>query len=168
MSKSFRLGLTIALIVIFIDQLSKWWILVKVMNPPKIIQITNYFNLVLTWNRGVSFGLFNDEGNWGAWIFSILALIIVTILFFWLRKAETKLISIALGFIIGGALGNVIDRINHTAVLDFLDFYIGRIHWPAFNAADSFITLGAVILIVDSLFAGQKISSDVNNQKPSG
>ena len=75
MSKSFRLGLTIALIVIFIDQLSKWWILVKVMNPPKIIQITNYFNLVLTWNRGVSFGLFNDEGNWGAWIFSILALI---------------------------------------------------------------------------------------------
>ena len=153
---------------IFIDQLSKWWILVKVMNPPKIIQITNYFNLVLTWNRGVSFGLFNDEGNWGAWIFSILALIIVTILFFWLRKAETKLISIALGFIIGGALGNVIDRINHTAVLDFLDFYIGRIHWPAFNAADSFITLGAVILIVDSLFARQKVSSDVNKQKSSG
>lgn len=168
MSKFFRLGLTIAFIVIFIDQLSKWWILVKVMNPPKIIQITNYFNLVLTWNRGVSFGLFNDEGNWGAWIFSILALIIVTILFFWLRKAETKLISIALGFIIGGALGNVIDRINHTAVLDFLDFYIGRIHWPAFNAADSFITLGAVILIVDSLFARQKVSSDVNKQKSSG
>ena len=168
MSKSVRLGLTIALLAIFIDQLSKWWILVKVMNPPKIIQVTEYFNLVLTWNRGVSFGLFSDESNWGVWIFSILALIIVTILIFWLRKAETKLISVALGFIIGGALGNVIDRINHTAVVDFLDFYIGKIHWPAFNAADSFITVGAIVLIVDSLFGQQKDNSDVNNQNSNG
>lgn len=167
MSKSVRLGLAIALIAILIDQLSKWWILVKVMNPPKIVQVTQNFNLVLTWNRGVSFGLFNDQGNWGVWIFSTLALIIVVILVFWLRRAETKLISVALGLIIGGALGNVIDRINHTAVVDFLDFYIGKIHWPAFNAADSFITVGAVVLIVDSLFVRQKCNSDASNKKSS-
>ena len=167
MSKSVRLGLAIALIAILIDQLSKWWILVKVMNPPKIVQVTQNFNLVLTWNRGVSFGLFNDQGNWGVWIFSTLALIIVVILVFWLRRAETKLISVALGLIIGGALGNVIDRINHTAVVDFLDFYIGKFHWPAFNAADSFITVGATVLIVDSLFARKNNNSDANNQKSS-
>jgi len=165
MTTSVRLGLSVSLVVIFIDQLSKWWILSKVMNPPKIVQVTQYFNLVLTWNRGVSFGLFNEEGNWGAWIFSILALIIVVVLVFWLIKAETKLVSISLGFIIGGALGNVIDRINHTAVVDFLDFYIGKFHWPAFNAADSFITFGAAVLIIDSLFARQKHNSNANNEK---
>jgi signal peptidase II len=71
--------------------------------------------------------------------------------------------SISLGFIIGGAIGNVIDRVNHQAVLDFIDFHLGSSHWPAFNAADSFITLGAVVLIVDSLFSPQKNDDNVND-----
>ena len=71
----FKLGLISALAVIILDQVSKWWILVWVMNPPKVIPVTPFFNVVLTWNRGVSFGLFNNEGNLGAWIFSILALL---------------------------------------------------------------------------------------------
>ena len=75
MSFSIRFGLIIALVSILIDQVSKWWILVKVMDPPKVIPITPTLNLVLTWNRGVSFGLFNNEGNFGVWFFSILALI---------------------------------------------------------------------------------------------
>ena len=163
MSSSVRLGLIVALASILIDQASKWWILVEVMDPPKVIPITSLFNLVLTWNRGVSFGLFNNEGNFGAWFFSILAIIIVGILLIWLRKAETKVQSISLGFIIGGAIGNVIDRVNHQAVLDFIDFHLGSSHWPAFNAADSFITLGAAVLIVDSLFSRQKNDNNVSD-----
>ena len=163
MSSSIRLGLIVALASILFDQASKWWILVEVMDPPKVIPVTSLLNFVLTWNRGVSFGLFNNEGNFGAWFFSILAIIIVGILLIWLRKAETKVQSISLGFIIGGAIGNVIDRVNHLAVLDFIDFHLGGSHWPAFNAADSFITLGAAVLIVDSLFSRQKNDDNVND-----
>ena len=163
MSSSIRLGLIVALASILFDQASKWWILVEVMDPPKVIPVTSFFNFVLTWNRGVSFGLFNNEGNFGAWFFSILAIIIVGILLIWLRKAETKVQSISLGFIIGGAIGNVIDRVNHLAVLDFIDFHLGSSHWPAFNAADSFITLGAAVLILDSLFSRQKNDDNVND-----
>ena len=163
MSSSIRLGLIVALASILFDQASKWWILVEVMNPPRVIPVTSLLNFVLTWNRGISFGLFNNEGNFGAWFFSILAIIIVGILLIWLRKAETKVQSISLGFIIGGAIGNVIDRVNHLAVLDFIDFHFGGIHWPAFNAADSFITLGAAVLIVDSLFSRQKNGDNVND-----
>ena len=163
MSSSIRLGLIVALASILLDQASKWWILVEVMDPPKVIPVTSLLNFVLTWNRGVSFGLFNNEGNFGAWFFSILAIIIVGILLIWLRKAETKVQSISLGLIIGGAIGNVIDRASHQAVLDFIDFHLGSSHWPAFNAADSFITLGAAVLIVDSLFSVQKNDDNVND-----
>ena len=163
MSSSIRLGLIVALASILFDQASKWWILVEVMNPPRVIPVTSLLNFVLTWNRGVSFGLFNNEGNFGPWFFSILAIIIVGILLIWLRKAETKVQSISLGLIIGGAIGNVIDRVNHQAVLDFIDFHLGSSHWPAFNAADSFITLGATVLIVDSLFSRQKNDDNVND-----
>ena len=164
MSSSMRIGLFVGTLAVFVDQFSKWWILVVVMDPPKVIQVAPFFNLVLTWNRGVSFGLFNNENSYGAWIFSILAIIIVIILLFWLKKAETKLISVSLGLIIGGAVGNVIDRVNHLAVVDFLDFYLGNNHWPAFNAADSFITVGASILIIDSLFVRQKKNNKIENQ----
>ena len=153
MSRLLSTGLTVAAIAIILDQASKWWVLLDLMNPPKTIEVTPFFNLVLVWNRGISFGMFSDEGNAGVWILSILALVIVGFLLNWLRKAETKFIAISLGLIIGGALGNVIDRAVHTAVVDFLDFYIGTFRWPAFNAADSFITIGAVLLIADSLFS---------------
>lgn len=153
MSRLLSTGLTVAAIAIILDQASKWWVLLDLMNPPKTIEVTPFFNLVLVWNRGISFGMFSDEGNAGAWILSILALVIVGFLLNWLRKAETKFVAISLGLIIGGALGNVIDRTVHTAVVDFLDFYIGTFRWPAFNAADSFITIGAVLLIADSLFS---------------
>jgi signal peptidase II len=86
---------------------------------------------------------------------SILALVIVGVLLFWLRKADGKLIPAAIGLIVGGAVGNVIDRVVHGAVVDFLDVYWGGYHWPAFNVADSGITVGAILLVVDSLFSGR-------------
>ena len=153
MMRPVPLGLLVAVIAIGADQVTKWWILASVMDPPRIINVTPFFNVVLVWNRGISFGMFSDEGNAGVWILSILALVIVGFLLNWLRKAETKFVAISLGLIIGGALGNVIDRTVHTAGVDFLDFYIGTFRWPAFNAADSFITIGAVLLIADSLFS---------------
>ena len=150
-----RRGLLIALVVLALDQASKWWILVSVMNPPQLIEIMPMFNLVLTWNRGVSFGMFAMGHDIGPWILSIVAVVIVTALLFWLRKAEGRLVPIAIGLIVGGAIGNVIDRMIHGAVVDFLDVYWGSYHWPAFNVADSGITVGAVLLVVDSLFSGR-------------
>ena len=123
------------------------------MQPPRAIPITGFFNLVLTWNNGVSFGLLNNNNELNALLLSLLALAIVIVLIFWLRKAESRRMAIGLGLIIGGALGNVIDRGLHGAVVDFLDFYINAYHWPAFNVADSCISIGAVILIIDSLFS---------------
>jgi signal peptidase II len=150
-----RRGLLIASGVLALDQLTKWWILLSVMNPPQLIPIMPSFNLVLTWNRGVSFGMFAMGTDMGPWILSVLALAIVGVLLFWLRKAEGKLIPIAIGLIVGGAIGNVIDRVVHGAVVDFLDLYWGNYHWPAFNVADSGITVGAILLVVDSLFSGR-------------
>ena len=147
------LGLFVAVLAIGLDQVTKWWILASVMDPPSVINVTPFFNVVLVWNRGISFGMFSNESMAGVWILSLLALIIVGFLFNWLRKAESKRVAVSLGLIIGGALGNVIDRAVHSAVLDFLDFYIGSVRWPAFNAADSFITVGAILLILDSLFS---------------
>ena len=153
MIRPVSLGLLVAVLAIGADQVTKWWILASVMDPPRIINVTPFFNVVLVWNRGISFGMFSNESMAGVWILSLLALIIVGFLFNWLRKAESKRVAISLGLIIGGALGNVIDRAVHSAVLDFLDFYIGSVRWPAFNAADSFITVGAILLILDSLFS---------------
>jgi signal peptidase II len=150
-----RRGLLIALAVIAVDQAVKWWILLSVMNPPHLIPIMPSFNLVFTWNRGVSFGLFDTGSAGGPWILSLLALLIVAVLLFWLRRAEGKIAPLAIGFIVGGAVGNVIDRVIHGAVVDFLDVYWGSYHWPAFNVADSAITIGAILLVADSLFSGR-------------
>jgi signal peptidase II len=123
------------------------------MQPPRVIPVTSFFNLVLTWNNGISFGLFNNGSNLNALILSLLAIAIVIFLIMWLRKSETKRVAIGLGLIIGGAIGNIIDRGLHGAVVDFLDFHINSYHWPAFNIADSCITIGAMILVFDSLFS---------------
>ena len=156
MSSKLFLGLSIAIFAFFIDQLSKWWILAFVMDTPKVIPVTPFFNLVLAWNKGVSFGMFSDQGDSSVWILSAIAILITLVLVFWLIKAKTNITAIGLGTIIGGAIGNVIDRLTHGAVLDFLDFYVNNFHWPAFNAADSFITIGAITLIWESLFYQHK------------
>jgi signal peptidase II len=123
------------------------------MQPPRVIALNEYFNLVLTWNNGISFGLFNNDNKVNALVISLIATVIVIFLVRLLFKSDTKKLSIGLGMIIGGAVGNVIDRNIHGAVMDFLDVHINAYHWPAFNVADSGITVGALILVVDSLFS---------------
>ncbi len=151
-SRALKLGLAVALSIAVLDQLSKWWVVGVVMQPPRIIPITPFFNLVLGWNRGVSFGILNTDSPLSPWLLVIVAGVIVAVLGFWLAKAETRFVALALGAVIGGAVGNVIDRIRYGAVADFLDFHAFGYHWPAFNVADSAISLGAVALILDSLF----------------
>jgi len=165
-----KLGLILAAVVVVFDQLTKWLIVEKVMRPdgmtqtpfftPASIEVTPFFNLVMTWNRGVSFGIFNDHGEWNALALSVLSAVIVAVLLVWLKKAEGRLVPLALGSIIGGALGNVVDRVRWGAVADFLDVHAMGWHWPAFNLADSAITIGAILLVLDSLLS--RPNSDKN------
>ena len=150
------LGLSIAALVLIVDQISKYFVLNHVLEDRLMIIYTSYFSLVKAWNTGVSFSMFNDKGITGVVMLSLLAVAIVTFLVLWLRKEQSVVLQVALGFIIGGAIGNVIDRIRLGAVFDFLDFHIGESHWPAFNAADSFICIGAIIIIIHSLFIKEK------------
>ena len=139
--------------MIIADQFTKLLIIEYLMIPPRIIYINEYFNLVLTWNNGISFGLFNNDSKFNALIISVIGIGIVLFLIGLLSRAETKKLRIGLGLIIGGAIGNIIDRGIYGAVMDFLDIHIGNYHWPAFNIADSCITIGAIILVIDSLFS---------------
>lgn len=144
-------GLAVSLVILILDQASKWWILLDIMNPPLTIEVLPFFNLVLVWNRGVSFGLFPAGDTTGMWILVGVALAVCLALLMWLRSADNRRTVIALGLIIGGAIGNVVDRIVHGAVVDFIDVHAGGYHWPAFNVADSAICIGAGLLILDSL-----------------
>ena len=150
------LGLSIALAAVLLDQLSKYYILNEILGQGAVIVISPVFNLVRAWNTGVSFSMFNNYGSLGAILLSGVALVIVGFLFYWLKNETSRLAQVALGMIIGGAVGNVIDRVRLGAVFDFLDFHIGTHHWPAFNVADSFICIGAVLIIVHSIWAKAK------------
>jgi signal peptidase II len=146
-------ALPLAAAVVVLDQLSKWWIL-GLMDPPREIALAPFFNLVLAWNRGVSFSLFHSGAAYAPYILSAVALAVVAGLLWWLGRMERPLPILAIGLVVGGALGNVIDRLYHGAVVDFLDVHAVGWHWPAFNLADSAITLGVAGLVIDGLFGG--------------
>ncbi len=160
--KLFFLGVVIAFCVAFFDLLSKRLVFSLLENiaseeqrqNPEIV-ISSFFSLVYVWKRGVSFGMFNQLENAQA-ILSILQGSIALALFYWLYINKKPQLVYALGFIIGGAMGNVIDRIRNGAVADFLDFHIASYHWPAFNLADSFVFIGVAILIFDDLIFSKK------------
>lgn len=170
MTRPLRPGLLLAATIIVLDQLSKWWVVEKLMRPEGVVetpffssvrlQILPFFDLVMAWNRGVSFGILNNDGRWNAVLLSVLSVAISIGLIVWMRKAQSRLVLLALGGIVGGALGNVIDRIRWGAVADFLDVHVMGYHWPAFNLADSAISVGAVLLVLDALFTK---SSSTNN-----
>jgi len=143
---------------VILDQASKWLIVEQVMRPPRVLPITGFFNLVLTHNTGISFGMFRGGEAWMRWVLVVAALAIVAALLVWLRRQPARGHAVAVGLVCGGALGNVIDRIWVGAVVDFLDFHAAGWHWPAFNVADSAITLGVAVMILDGLFHGRSDS----------
>lgn len=146
------LALSLAVLVVALDQASKWWIVTALMTPPRVIPLGPFLNIVLTRNRGISFGMLRLEGAWAPWLLSGLALAVVVGLFIWQRRARSGWIATAVGLIAGGALGNVLDRLDARGVVDFIDVHAGAYHWPAFNLADSAITVGVAILIAEALF----------------
>jgi signal peptidase II len=153
-ARAFWPGIGVAAAVAAADQLTKWWIVWQVMAPPRVIEITPFFNLVMAWNPGISFGFFASDSPLNAMVLAVLALLIVIILLVWLYRTDRLFIGSAIGMIVGGAIGNVIDRFHYGAVADFLDFHVAGYHWPAFNLADSMITIGAAMIVLDAVFDG--------------
>lgn len=152
--RSLVAALTLIGSVLLLDQVTKWWLLQQVMQPPRVIEVTPFFNLVLVWNRGVSFGLFNTGSPYNSPVLAVLSLAVAGALGVWLWRETRVTLRLALGSIIGGAIGNTIDRLLHDGVVDFLDVHVFGLHWPAFNVADAAITVGAMLLIWDALFPG--------------
>ena len=148
MPKHVQSGLGLSVLVMALDQLSKWVIVTHIMNPPMQLELTSFFNLVLTH----SFGMLSAGTDARKWLLVFFALIISGVLVRWLFQSNHLFSVIALGLIIGGAMGNVIDRVLVGAVVDFLDFHAFGYHWPAFNVADTAISIGAVGLVFESLF----------------
>jgi signal peptidase II len=157
-----RFGLTISAIVFVVDQITKWIVLGLMDFSPvgclqgvaaacRFIELTPFFDLQMVWNRGVSFGLLRANEDLARWGLVALSFVISGVFFWWLKGADRKLTAVALGLVIGGALGNVVDRIRFGAVADFLDFNGLWFPW-VFNVADAAITVGAIILAVDMVF----------------
>jgi signal peptidase II len=146
-----RLGLVAALVVIVLDQLSKWLMADKVLADGHSIVVAPFLDFVVVWNRGVSFGLFSRDWNGAPWVLSAVAVAVTVLLLVWLTRQRSTLSALAIGALIGGAVANVIDRARFGAVFDFIDVHVAGWHWPAFNLADSAITVGVVALLVDSL-----------------
>ena len=150
-------GFLAAAAILAADQASKQWMLgfLAVEAPlgrGRFVPVTDFFNLVVVWNRGVSFGLFAGHDDMIRWALSGLAIVVSVVLAVWLFRTRDCLVALGLGCVIGGALGNVVDRVRFGAVFDFLDFHAFGYHWPAFNVADSGIFVGVAALLVDGLF----------------
>jgi signal peptidase II len=142
----------LAALVLLLDQLSKMAVISRIQPYIESIPLTSFFNLVHVHNTGAAFSLFANQPGWQRGFFIAVALIAAGIILYLLRKTEGRpLFSAALALILGGAIGNLFDRISYGHVIDFLDVYLGTWHWPAFNVADSAITVGAVLLIWDGL-----------------
>lgn len=135
-----------------------------VMQPRQTIEVTSFFNLVMAWNRGVSFGMFGWDSEIKIYVLAGMAFIAALGLLIWMTREKRLFFSLPCGAIIGGAIGNGVDRLHWGAVADFLDFHTMGYHWPAFNIADIGITCGATLLIVDSLFAKSVSSKTDKNE----
>ena len=140
--------LALAALVIVLDQVTKQWV-VGSFRLMESVPETSFFNLVLVLNPGASFSFLAGAGGWQKWFFIVLALAVSAWLLVMLRQhAAERLLPVALSLILGGALGNVIDRLRFDAVVDFLDFHFAGYHWPAFNVADSAITIGVALMLL--------------------
>lgn len=144
------ISLGIAFFVLALDLASKYWI-ESTLQFGEQIPVTSFFNLVLTYNPGAAFSFLSEQSGWQRWFLSSIASIAAIAIIFLLNKYQLeKLFCWALSLILGGAIGNLYDRIMLGHVVDFLDFYVETYHWPAFNIADSAIFIGTALMIYDS------------------
>jgi signal peptidase II len=156
--KTRYLLLLLAIFVIVFDQITKYIVRSKLNLYEIKPVIDGFWNWVLVYNKGAAFSLLaNQEGSWVKILFGIVAFLVsVFIVSYLLNKTYSLLSGIGLSFILGGALGNLVDRIIHGKVTDFIDWYYHNHHWPAFNIADSFISVGVALLIIEGLFFAEK------------
>lgn len=154
-----NIGAYLMVLVALIDQLTKWWVLDFFSQPPFRYFVTPNFNLVLHFNKGMSFGLFSNGHDLMPYVFIVVAMLIMGFLVTWLLRAQNMVVVFGLGLVLGGAVGNVVDRLRFGAVVDFLDFHAFGYHWPAFNVADSAIVGGVILLLIENLFWQKKTVS---------
>lgn len=146
------LAIYLGVFIALVDQLSKWWVVNNVAAPPDFYAVAPFLNFVLVHNKGVTFGLLNTvDHHFMPYLLTAVAMVILFFLGRWLWLTNSLLVAIGLGAVMGGAVGNVIDRVRYGAVVDFLDFYYKNYHWYAFNVADAAIVTGVSLLLLDGL-----------------
>lgn len=161
MKNNVMIGSIIAIVILILDQWSKFAAFSFLDGlGQESYNVLPFFNIVRVYNTGVSFGMLQGIA-YGHIILSLFASAVTIALFIWLIMADNLRLVIGLGLVIGGAIGNIFDRVTIGAVKDFLDFYIGNWHWPAFNIADSAILIGVIILLIDSFLENKKEAKQV-------
>jgi len=152
----YKFALLFALGMFLLDRLSKWWFLdVYELANKGSVNVLPILDFVMTWNRGVSFSMFSASSDFGRWMLVALTSAIVVGLFVWLKSVQTKTLALAIGLVIGGAIGNIYDRVVFGAVADFFHFYVGNRSFFVFNVADCGISMGAAVLVWDAFFGPQ-------------
>ncbi|MCS6231515.1 lipoprotein signal peptidase [Shewanella baltica] len=156
----------VAVLVFFADQLSKQWVLAN-FDLHESLNLLPFFNFTYVRNYGAAFSFLSDAGGWQRWLFTIVAVGFSTLLTVWLRKQSASLLKLNLAYtlVIGGALGNLVDRLMHGFVVDFIDFFWAKSHYPAFNIADSAICIGAVLIILDTFLSGKSETDSAEGVK---
>jgi signal peptidase II len=146
--------LWLSLLVVVLDQATKW-LAVGMLDPFRPVPLVPLLNFTLVYNEGAAFSFLSNAGGWQRWFFAVFALAMTVVLVVWLLrlKPHERITALALALVAGGAVGNLIDRVLTGRVVDFIDFYVGDWHWPAFNVADSAITVGVVLLLLASFRA---------------
>jgi len=151
------LGLSVAAVALIADQASKAWMLyVYDIGAKGVVTVTPFFDLVLVWNRGISYGLLPQDSDLGRWALILFAFSAAFALVIWLARVTSPLAAAAMGLVIGGAVGNAIDRILYGAVADFFSFHAYGYQWYIFNIADVAIVAGVIGLLYESVFGGHK------------
>ena len=143
--------LWLSLLIVILDQATKW-LAEALLLPFQPVPLMPLLNLTLMYNEGAAFSFLANAGGWQRWLFAGFALVMTLALTFWLLRLDKgeRATAAALSLVIGGAIGNLIDRVQTGRVVDFIDFYVGTWHWPAFNVADSAISIGIVFLLITS------------------
>jgi signal peptidase II len=151
------LGVTIAVVTLIADQFCKIWMIYvyEITQKGKVV-LTPFFDLVMVWNEGISYGLFPQGGRLGQWFLTGIALAATVALLVWLARTTSTLAAVSIGLIVGGALGNAIDRVVYGAVADFFSLHAFGFYWYIFNLADAAIVAGVAGLLYETLFGGHK------------
>ena len=154
MKRDYSLFIGPALTVLLLDQVSKWLIIKQLELHQALSIIPGFFNLVLVKNRGMAFGIFSQTRSGFSYYFlltaTIFAIVVIIFFFYWI-KGNQRWLTVGLSLILGGAIGNLVDRVQFGYVIDFLDFFLRGYHWPAFNVADSAVTVGTLWLFINIL-----------------